>query len=148
MIYLCQSSNMIYFFSSFMFQAWTLWKEQNAFQLIDSSIKGSCVIPKVLRCTNVYLRKTLGKTNSGSTNIENKRFESCFYTQGRYQHPMRQSQGTTVFNQICEIVTFNLFLFSLFYVFLIFWGRQKRGFCSYVSSIAVSNSDLRSSLRK
>ncbi|KAK7390349.1 hypothetical protein VNO78_25654 [Psophocarpus tetragonolobus] len=35
--------------------AWTLWKEQNALQLIDSSIKDSCVIPEVLRCIHVSL---------------------------------------------------------------------------------------------
>jgi len=40
---------------------------------------------------------------------------------------------------------FYFILFSLF-MFFIFWGRQKRGFCSYVSSIAMRNSDLRSSL--
>eukprot|EP00256_Glycine_max_P032000 XP_006576519.1 G-type lectin S-receptor-like serine/threonine-protein kinase At4g27290 isoform X1 [Glycine max] len=35
--------------------AWTLWKEKNALQLIDSSIKDSCVIPEVLRCIHVSL---------------------------------------------------------------------------------------------
>ncbi|KAH1247701.1 Receptor-like serine/threonine-protein kinase SD1-8 [Glycine max] len=35
--------------------AWTLWKEQNALQLIDSSIKDSCVISEVLRCIHVSL---------------------------------------------------------------------------------------------
>jgi len=38
-----------------MFQAWTLWKEQNTSQLIDSNIKDSCVIPEVLRCIHVSL---------------------------------------------------------------------------------------------
>ena len=38
-----------------MFQAWTLWKDKNALQLIDSSIKDSCVIPEVLRCIHVSL---------------------------------------------------------------------------------------------
>ncbi|RZC29555.1 G-type lectin S-receptor-like serine/threonine-protein kinase At4g27290 isoform X1 [Glycine soja] len=35
--------------------AWTLWKEKNALQLIDSSIKDSCVISEVLRCIHVSL---------------------------------------------------------------------------------------------
>ncbi|KAG5047185.1 hypothetical protein JHK86_016591 [Glycine max] len=35
--------------------AWTLWKEQNALQLFDSSIKDSCVISEVLRCIHVSL---------------------------------------------------------------------------------------------
>ncbi|TKY66457.1 G-type lectin S-receptor serine/threonine-protein kinase SD1-1 [Spatholobus suberectus] len=35
--------------------AWTLWKEDNALQLIDSSIKDSCVIPEVLQCIHVSL---------------------------------------------------------------------------------------------
>jgi len=38
-----------------MFQAWTLWKEQNALELIDSSIKSSCVVSEVLRCIHVSL---------------------------------------------------------------------------------------------
>ncbi|KAH1247697.1 Receptor-like serine/threonine-protein kinase SD1-8 [Glycine max] len=37
------------------YMAWTLWKEQNALQLIDSSIKDSCVISEVLRCIHVSL---------------------------------------------------------------------------------------------
>ncbi|KAL2327898.1 hypothetical protein Fmac_021325 [Flemingia macrophylla] len=35
--------------------AWSLWKEDNALQLIDSSIKDSCVISEVLRCIHVSL---------------------------------------------------------------------------------------------
>nr|KYP44599.1 Putative serine/threonine-protein kinase receptor [Cajanus cajan] len=35
--------------------AWTIWKEQNALQLIDSSIKDSCVRPEVMRCIHVSL---------------------------------------------------------------------------------------------
>ncbi|TKY66648.1 G-type lectin S-receptor serine/threonine-protein kinase SD1-1 [Spatholobus suberectus] len=35
--------------------AWTLWKEQNALQFIDSSIKDSYVISEVLRCIHVSL---------------------------------------------------------------------------------------------
>jgi len=38
-----------------MFQAWTLWKEQNALQLIDSRIKDSCVVSEILRCIHVSL---------------------------------------------------------------------------------------------
>ena len=44
-----------------------------------------------------------------------------------------------------KIMTFILFYFP-FYTFFIFWGQQKRGFFSYVSSIAIRNSNLRSSL--
>uniref|UniRef100_A0A2K7L8L4 non-specific serine/threonine protein kinase n=1 Tax=Glycine max TaxID=3847 RepID=A0A2K7L8L4_SOYBN len=35
--------------------AWTLWKEKNALQLIDSSIKDLCAIPEALRCIHVSL---------------------------------------------------------------------------------------------
>ncbi|KAL2327899.1 hypothetical protein Fmac_021326 [Flemingia macrophylla] len=35
--------------------AWTLWKEKNALQLVDSSIKNSCIISEVLRCIHVSL---------------------------------------------------------------------------------------------
>ncbi|KAG5047179.1 hypothetical protein JHK86_016585 [Glycine max] len=35
--------------------AWTLWKEQNVLQLIDSNIMDSCVIQEVLRCIHVSL---------------------------------------------------------------------------------------------
>jgi len=37
--------------------------------------------------TNVYLRKTLGKTKGGSTNFENKRFRSCFLITGKVLAP-------------------------------------------------------------
>ncbi|KAJ1441971.1 S-locus glycoprotein domain [Sesbania bispinosa] len=35
--------------------AWTLWKEGNALQLIDSRIKNSCVVSEVLQCIHVSL---------------------------------------------------------------------------------------------
>ncbi|QHO32409.1 G-type lectin S-receptor-like serine/threonine-protein kinase [Arachis hypogaea] len=35
--------------------AWTLWKEGNALQLIDSNIKDSCIDSEVLRCIQVSL---------------------------------------------------------------------------------------------
>ena len=93
--------------------------------------------------TNIYLRKMLEKPKSGSTIFKSKRFDSCFYARGRYQHPTRPSQGTAAFNQMCKIMT--LFFFFLFYVFYLL-GSTKAGFCSYVSSIAMRNSDLHSSL--
>ncbi|KAH1256594.1 G-type lectin S-receptor-like serine/threonine-protein kinase [Glycine max] len=37
------------------YMAWTLWKEKNALQLIDSSIKDLCAIPEALRCIHVSL---------------------------------------------------------------------------------------------
>jgi len=40
------------------------------------------------------------------------------------------------------------FILFSFFTFFIFWGRQKRGFCSYVSSIAMRNLDLCSSLER
>ena len=68
-----------------------------------------------------------------------KRFGSCFYERGRYQHPTRPSQWTTAFNQVCKY-DFNLFyfpfyvfmFFMLFFVFLSFCGRQGCFPCSYV----------------
>ena len=38
-----------------MIQAWALWKEDKALDLIDSNIKDSCVISEVLRCIHVSL---------------------------------------------------------------------------------------------
>ncbi|KAG5020648.1 hypothetical protein JHK87_016503 [Glycine soja] len=40
--------------------AWTLWKEHNALQLIDSSIKDSSVIPEVLRCIHILKERNQG----------------------------------------------------------------------------------------
>jgi len=59
--------------------------------------------------------------------------------------PRIHHKGRQPFNQMCKIMTFILFYFS-FFTFFIFWGQQKRGFCSYISSIAMRNSDLHSSL--
>ncbi|MED6138221.1 hypothetical protein PIB30_072208 [Stylosanthes scabra] len=42
-------------FSSFMIQAWTLWKEDRALELIDSSMKECCLISEVMRCIHVSL---------------------------------------------------------------------------------------------
>ena len=38
-----------------MMQAWTLWKEGNALQLIDTNIKDSCIASEALRCIHVSL---------------------------------------------------------------------------------------------
>jgi len=46
---------------------------------------------------------------------------------------------------MCNIMTFYFIL--PFFMFLSFEGRQKRCFCSYLSSIAMRNSDLCSSLK-
>ncbi|XLT70837.1 hypothetical protein HN873_027276, partial [Arachis hypogaea] len=35
--------------------AWRVWKEEKALELIDSSIKESCVISEALRCIHVSL---------------------------------------------------------------------------------------------
>ena len=94
--------------------------------------------------TNVSSRKTLEKPKRRSVNFENKDSE-VVYTQGRYQHPTCSSQGTTAFNQVCN-VTSKIIYFSLFYIFL-FFGSTRGCPCSYVSSSAMRNSDLRSSLK-
>ena len=70
--------------------------------------------------TNVYSRKTSEKPeNVGSTNFKCKRFTSCFYARGRYQHLTRPSQGTTVFNQVCKY-DFKMFYFPFFMSFCVF----------------------------
>jgi len=88
-------------------------------------------------------------------NFKCERFESCFYARGRYWHPTRMSQGTTAFNQMCNIMSSICFIFP-FYVFMFFMGfLHFLSFCgrqgwfphSYVSSIAMRKSDLRSSFR-
>lgn len=38
-----------------MFQAWSLWKEGRALELIDKNIEDSCVLSEVLRCIQVSL---------------------------------------------------------------------------------------------
>ena len=88
--------------------------------------------------TNVYSRKTSEKPKKAwSTKFKCERFGSCIYARGWYQHPMRPSQGTTAFNQVCK---HDFKMFSLFYVFwcfmlfifLCFCGRQWCVPCSYV----------------
>jgi len=95
--------------------------------------------------TNVYLRKTLEKTKRSLRIFENKG-SGVVYAWGRYWHPTCLSQGTTVFNQVYTMWLQN-YLFSPFYIFILFfWGRQGCCPCSYVSSGAMRNSYLRSSL--
>ena len=99
--------------------------------------------------------ENVGKTEKvWSTNFNRERFRSCFYARGRYQHPTCPSQGTIAFNQVCNIMSSICFIFPFvrFYVFLCvfflsFCGRQGCFPRSYVSSIAMRKSDLRSSLR-
>jgi len=38
-----------------MVQAWSLWKEGRAIEMVDSSIEESCVLSEVLRCIHVSL---------------------------------------------------------------------------------------------
>jgi hypothetical protein len=42
-------------FSFFIMQAWTLWKEGKAIELVELRIKDSCDISEVLRCIHVSL---------------------------------------------------------------------------------------------
>ena len=39
----------------FVFQAWALWKEDRAIELIDKNIEESYIVSKVLRCINISL---------------------------------------------------------------------------------------------
>ena len=60
--------------------------------------------------------------------------------------PYVPSQGTAAFNRMCKH-DFRIIYFSLFiFLFLFFWGRQGCCPCSYVSSGAMRNLDLHSSL--
>ena len=74
--------------------------------------------------TTVYSRKTSKKTERvWSTNFKCEWFGSCFYARGRYWNPTRPSQGTTAFNQACNIMSSICFIFPFlrFYVFCIFF---------------------------
>ena len=104
--------------------------------------------------TNVYLRKTLEKTEKRrDLRILNERFGSCIYARGRYWHPTRPSQETAAFNQMCNY-DFNLCsspfshflcLFMPFYIF-IFCGRQGCfPLLLRIPQFGMRKSDLRSS---
>ena len=78
--------------------------------------------------------KNVGKTGKvQSTNFNCERFEICFYTRRRYQHPTRPSQGTTAFNQVCNIMSSSCFIFPflhfyvllcLLYFFIFLWSTR------------------------
>ena len=57
------------------------------------------------------------KTQVGLRILRNKG-SRVVYVQGRCQHPTRLSQGTTAFNQMCKIMTSNLFYFPFFMFYL------------------------------
>ena len=74
--------------------------------------------------TNVYLRKTLEKPKEGLRILRNKGL-GVIYARGRYQHPTHPSQGMVAFNQMCKIMTSNLFYFPFFMFFFIFLGLTR-----------------------
>ena len=107
-------------------------------------------------CHQRLFEENVAKTGKvWSTNFKCERFGSYFYARGRYQHSMRSSQGTVAFNQVFNIMSSICFIFPIlrFYIFLCllyflsFCGRQGCFPRSYVSSIAMRKSDLRSILR-
>ena len=103
---------------------------------------------------NVYSRKTLEKT---------KRTKVCIFLKMRVWELFTHEKGISTSHAchkgrqpLIEYAKhdFKIMYFSFFYVyylfpffiFLFFWGRQGCCPCSYVSSGAMRNSDLRSSL--
>ena len=94
--------------------------------------------------TNVYSRKMLEKPKWWrSAHFENKGSRSCL-RRGKVLAPMPPSQRTAAFNRVCK--TWLQILYFPFLCLLFFWGRQGCCPCSYISSGAMRNSDLRSSL--
>ena len=97
----------------------------------------------------------LKNRNVWSTNFNHERFRSCFYTWEGISTPHVYHKGRQPLIK-CAISCLQFVLFPLFYVlmffmgllyFLSFCGRQGCFPCSYISSIAMRKSDLRSSFR-
>jgi len=94
--------------------------------------------------TNIYLRKTLGKTKRGLWILKIRVWElfthgECISTP-RARHKGRQSLIE------CAKMWLQYYLLFSFYIFLFFLGRQGCCPCSYVSSGATRNLDLCSTL--
>ena len=93
--------------------------------------------------TNVYSRKTLVKSKRGLRILKIRVRELFMHREGistpRVLHKGRQPLIE------CAQRDFKFMYFS-FLCFFIFWGQQGYCPCSYVSSGAMRNSDLRSSL--
>jgi len=95
--------------------------------------------------TNIYLRKTLEKPSAGLRNLRTKVRELFMCGEG-ISTPQVRHMGRQPLIQMCKIMT-SIFIYFPFLMFLYFWGQQEQSSCSYVSSIAMRNSDLRSSLK-
>ena len=60
--------------------------------------------------------------------------------------PRVRHKGRQPLIECAKIMTF-MFIYFPFFMFFTFWGRQERYPCSYVSSSAMRNSNLHSSLK-
>ena len=95
--------------------------------------------------TNIYLRKTLEKPKGKGLQILKRRVQELFTHGKGISIPRAHHKGWQPLTE-CAQCDFKTIYFSLFIFFLFFWGRQGCCPCSYVSSCAMRNSDLRSSL--
>ena len=89
----------------------TLWREDDA-RLTGASFKE-------------------GKCTESPPTLRIKVWELFFMHGEGISTPMRPSRGTATFNQMCQIMTFNSFIFPFFMYlfpflcFLLFWDQQK-----------------------
>ena len=93
--------------------------------------------------TNVYLRKMLEKPKRGLWILKIRIWELSTHGQG-ISTPRTRHKGRQPLIE-CAKHDFKIMYFP-FLCLLFFWGRQGCCPCSYVSSGAMRNSDLRSSL--
>jgi len=103
--------------------------------------KGKCM--RV--ATNVYSRKTLEKPNRG-LRILKIRVRELFTLGEGISTPRTHHKGRQPLIECAKMWLQNYFIFPFIIFFFTFWGRQGCCPCSYISSGAMRNSDLRSSL--
>ena len=110
---------------------------------IDKSKRPSPRVKTSEVVTNVYSRKTLEKTKRGLRILKIRVCELFMHREGISTPRARHKAQKPLIE--CVKTWLQYYLFSLF-IFFIFWDRQGGCPCSYVSSGAMRNSDLRSSL--
>jgi len=93
--------------------------------------------------TNVYSRKTLEKPKRGLQILKMRVRELFTHREGISTPYARHKRQQPLIE--CAKHDFKIVYFPFLY-FLFFWGRQGCCPCSYVSSGAMRNSDIRSSL--
>jgi len=94
--------------------------------------------------TNAYLRKTLEKPKRGLRILRIKVRELFMYGEGISTPRVRHKERQPLIE--CAKSWLQYLFYFPFFMFFTFWGRQECDPCSYVSSSAMRNSNLHSSL--